>query len=192
MKPELHTPDFDAEKHEYDGGALPSVTQVLADAGLIDTTWYREGGAQRGKAVHLACQYLDEGDLDEATVDPAIIGYLEAYKRFKKECSIKPEWIEIPLGNGLYAGTPDRVMKTRPRVIWDLKTSTLQPFHKWQLAAYVHLLEDPFSYSRCGLYLSDSGRYTIKEFPKSEYLADLNVFLAALVIYNAKRMNGIK
>ena len=60
-----HPIQFDEAAHVYTvaGVERPSVTQILKDAGLIDTTWYTDEARQRGRAVHLAAQFLDEDDL---------------------------------------------------------------------------------------------------------------------------------
>ena len=174
---------------DYPAGLL-SVTEVLRLAGLIDTAWYTDAGRDRGTAVHLACQFLDEGDLDEGSVDPEISGYLDGYRKFKSDRGVAPEWIETPLFKAnLYAGTPDRVFVTRPRSLWDLKTGAPQGWHALQAAAYVHLLDDPCSYSRFGLYLKGDGSYSVREFPKGQYFSDLNVFLSALNLANWKRLH---
>jgi hypothetical protein len=184
---------FDPATHTYEGN-LPSVTQILAEAGLMRTDYCSQEDLDRGKAVHLACQYYDEADLDIDSVDPAIKGYLDAYVKWHRECGLKPDWIETPIRavrGQVYAGTPDRIMVVRPRSLLDIKTGQFQPWHPIQCAAYVNMLEDPWSYSRFGLYLRSNGTYSMPEFPKSEYAQDLNVFLSALNIVNWKRkING--
>ena len=182
------------ERQNWEGpmamAQLPRVTEILREAGLIDTTWFTERGANRGTAVHAACQFLDEGDLDLMTLDPQIEGYVRAYDAWRHDSGIMgAEWIECPRQDpmGLYRGTPDRVLVTRLRAVWDLKTGGYQTWVSLQLAAYVNMLPDPYSYSRYGLYLSANGTYTVKEFPKTEYAADLSVFLSALNIVNWKR-----
>ena len=180
----MRTVSFDPERHEYDGGTLVSVTTVIKAAGLMgqmpDDPFYM----QRGTAVHLVCQLHDEGDLDINTVDPQIMGYYAGYRAFLADHGYhcKPV-IETPIGNGSYAGTPDRILMDRPRAVYDIKSGAHIPCHALQLAAYVNLLEDPFSYSRYGLYLTEDGKYSIKEFPKAEYVSDLGVFLSALNVY---------
>jgi hypothetical protein len=182
---------FDPKTHQYEGGKLPSVTGILRAVNLVETAFGQSDEyLLRGRAVHFACQLWDEGDLDESSIDPAIRGYFDAYIKFKVDYGIEPSWIETPMKANLYAGTPDRIMTSRPRSLWDLKTGAPQAWHKLQSAAYVNLLEDPFSYSRFGLYLKPNGNYSIKEFPKSEYMADLNVFLSALNIVTWRKSNG--
>jgi hypothetical protein len=82
-----HPIQFDEAAHLYTvaGVERPSVTQILKDAGLIDTTWYTDEARERGRAVHFATQFLDEDDLDWDTVLPQYRGYVAAWERFKAE-----------------------------------------------------------------------------------------------------------
>jgi hypothetical protein len=185
--------ELDRETHTYSNG-LPSVTDILRSAGLIDASWFTPQAWMRGRAVHLACEYYDQGDLDEETIDPEIAGYLEAYKRYRA-CAGQAgnnEWIEIPRQDkmGTFAGTPDRVIAARPKGIIDIKTGAPQPWHRIQLAAYVSMMDDPFGYSRLGLYLRPDGSYKVREYPKSEYISDLSIFQAALTIHYWRQRNG--
>jgi len=177
---------LDQSTHTYKSG-LPSVTEILVDVGLAKTDFCKEEDMLRGTAVHLACQYYDEGDLDFDSLDPTIQGYVGSYMSFEVACGHKMEWIECPFNNGLYAGTPDRVCTDRPRVLIDLKTGLPQPWHKYQTAAYVNLFPDPYAYTRLGVYLQKDGSLAkVHEHPKSEYQRDLTIFLSALNVYNAK------
>lgn len=172
---------------------LPSVTQILKSAGMIDLQWFTEEARERGKAVHLACEYYDQEDLDLDSVDPRIQGYLKGYIKYRIVEGTDYEKIEIPHidKSGLYAGTPDRIIVVRPRALTDIKTGQPEEWHGVQLAAYLNMLDDPFSYSRFGLYLRNDGTYSLKEFPRADYVHDLNIFISALNIYNWKaRTNG--
>ena len=173
---------------------LPRVTEILKSAGLIDTAFMTEDGRERGSMVHLACQYMDEGDLDPESVDETLAGYLEAYRDFRQQQGDKAMWIELPLQDpkGLYRGTTDRVLTDRPRALYEIKTSVSCPWARYQTAAYVAMLPDPFSYSRYGVFLKPNGKYSIREYPKTEYVKDLNVFMAALAIFYAKQEMGKK
>jgi len=173
---------------------LPRVTNILKDGGLIDTRWFTDAVRNRGTAVHAACHYLDEGDLDESTVDPIVTPYLDAYKRFQKDIGGKDwDWIECPQQDplGRYRGTPDRILSCRPRALYDLKTGCHFAWHKYQTASYVNCLDDPFSYRRFALYLKKDGAYQVQEFPRSEYARDIAVFEAALTLWYAKREDKI-
>ena len=187
--------ELDRETHTYTPN-LPSVTEILKSVGLIETTFYTEEARRRGSAVHSACEYWDQGDLDEDSVDPAIAGYLQSYIKFRQVSGFQdPEWIEMPLMSkcGSYAGTPDRVLISRPRILLDIKTGPHQYWHKWQGALYLNMLDDPYSFSRFGIYLKPNGNLPrVHEFPKKEYAADLAIGLAAVTIYHAKLQNRIK
>jgi hypothetical protein len=165
---------------------LPRVTEILKSAGLIDVTWLTDEGRERGSFVHLACQYLDEGTLDEETVDPAIRGYLEAYKAWRQQWPI-PGWTWIECGHqdpmGLYRGTQDRILAQRPRLVLDIKTGCPVPATALQMAAYVNMLPDPYSYQRLALHLKPDGTFVVKEYPRENYAADLRVFMAAVQLY---------
>lgn len=174
--------------------SLPRVSAILKDAGLIDTRWFTDEVRDRGTAVHAACHYLDEGDLDETTIDPVVQPYLEAYKRFQRDASGHDwTWIECPQQDplGQYRGTPDRILCCRPRALWDLKTGCHFAWHKYQLASYVNMLDDPYSYRRFGLYLKKDATYQVREFPQTDYARDLDVFRAALTLWYAKREDKI-
>ena len=109
---------------------LPSVTEILKNAELIDANLHTEEPRQRGAAVHLACEYWDQGDLDEGSIDTAVAGYLQSYIKFRQARAAEIRWIEIPMMDkcGVYAGTPDEKRRGRKgeiagwegRIIWNL------------------------------------------------------------------------
>ena len=104
---------FDDETHTYfyKGADLPSVTQILSAEGFIDTRFYDDWSRDRGKQIHKATHYDDLGELDEDTLDPVIVPYLQAWRKFKTESGFVSNLIETPVINTLfgYAGTPDRM-----------------------------------------------------------------------------------
>lgn len=82
---------FDHDAHAYfvDGHLVPSTTQVLRDSGLIRLdgipSFILEAALKRGSAVHQLVHYLNENDLDWASVDPAYRGYLDGWQRYRDE-----------------------------------------------------------------------------------------------------------
>jgi hypothetical protein len=133
---------FDEVTHTYwlDGKKIPSVTEILKDAGWIDTTWYKQSGTDRGTAVHEATEFIDRGDLDvEDFKSEPWYGYIEAYMAFKRETGFEPVYIEEQLAHPewKYAGTLDRIGKIAGEVILlDIKTGAAANWHGIQLAAY--------------------------------------------------------
>jgi hypothetical protein len=182
---------FNSTRHEYrvNGVIVPSVTQVLSL--VTDATWFTDDCRWRGSAVHAACQYLDEGDLDWATVEPEHEGYVRAWERAVRECGFVWDGIEEELYHPQhqYAGRRDRRGRIgQSRVVVDLKTSaTLAPQTAMQLAAYVAPLESPRAYRRFAVRLKPDGTYTVKEYPVAEYGRDWNNFLVLLAAWRLRR-----
>lgn len=105
--------EFTADGHIYtlDGLILPSVTGILKAEGFIDDRFFDDYSRDRGTYVHLATHMDDMGDLDDDTVDPVIVPYLKAWRRFKKESGFVVDQSEISLACKVYhyAGTIDRI-----------------------------------------------------------------------------------
>lgn len=191
---------FDATTHSYtfEGIPVPSVTQVLAGVGLIDYSFLpaeaREEYLRRGTAVHLACQFADDGDLDEASIDPAVAGYLSAWQAFRHQTGFTSHLNEQRVFHKhyRYAGTPDRVGEIgQVPYILDLKSGYSPDWVPYQLAAYAGTFEQPMRYRRLSVALREDGSYKTFEFPCKEYVGDFHVFLAALTIFNLKRRQPI-
>ena len=105
--------DFQEEGHLYthEGRPLPSVTQILKAEGFIDARFFDDWSRDRGSMVHLATAYDDAGDLDEDSLDPALIPYVEAWRKFRRESGFVTEASEVAMRSRLYnfAGTIDTV-----------------------------------------------------------------------------------
>jgi len=139
---------FQEEGHIYtvDGKGVPSVTTIIKECGLINMTWFTDGAATRGKYVHRATELLDRDDLDETSLDPALIPYVEAYKRFKQDTGFCINDIEKIVYNATYGyiGTLDRTgifPNDKIRSLIDIKTGQPAKWHGVQLAAYALCLD---------------------------------------------------
>jgi CRISPR/Cas system-associated exonuclease Cas4 (RecB family) len=188
---------YNDERHEYraDGAIIPSVTQVLASEGFIDTTFMNEAGRDRGSMVHLANKYLLEDRLDENTLDPRIIPYVDGTRQFIADMDFKPQIIEKNMAHPvyLYGLTPDTVGTVRQfgdeLVLIDWKTGAKHPATVIQMAAYIEGLkangiEVKHVYI---IYLKDDGTY------KPELVKvtrkEINIFIYALTCMNWKNNN---
>ena len=176
---------FNNEGHIYtvDGKIIPSVTTIIKDCGLIDTTWFTEGATTRGTYVHQATELLDRDDLDEASLDPVLIPYVDAYRRFKQETGFVIDDIEKRVHNATYgyAGTLDRTgtfIGDKTKSIIDIKTGQPAKWHGVQLAAYALCYQEP--HNRYGVYLSNTGSYRLERYKNRQ---DTQVFLACLTVY---------
>jgi hypothetical protein len=189
---------FDPARHLYTvaGHPRPSVTQILTAAGLIDDAWYTIEARERGHAVHVACHYLDEGDLDPTWLETSpFAGYVRSYQRFLADIGFVCSSIEERLFHSAlgYCGTCDRTgyfgarPAAGPNVLLDLKTGGADPWHRVQLAAYAACQPEPGRFRRFNVYLRrDGSRAKLVERTPGMYLADWNVFQAAIVIANFK------
>jgi hypothetical protein len=196
---------FDESTHTYTLGGMiiPSVTQVLSSVGIVDYSrvppHVLAEAAERGTAIHRACRFLDENDLDESVLCPWIIPYLEAWKKFKLLHNPGFVLIERPLTaciNGMaFAGTPDRVgtMGDIPYII-EIKTGDESMERAWkvQTAAYAMLAPkrrtNPFQYRGASIQLFGDGTYR----KSGDYAdpKDAQIFLAALAIHVWKTNNS--
>lgn len=188
--------EFDSESHIYklEGTPIPSVTQVLAEAGLVDSRWFSEFSRWRGSAVHLACWFDDQNDLDESTVEPGLMGYVDAYRLFRDEYKFRPSTIEEPRYHPTFrfAGTVDRtgtIQDSAKLTILDLKSGVPLPVYRVQLAAYALLVDPlkPFECERMALYLGKDGKYKAVPHPTAQFHQDQSIFLSALSVVNWKR-----
>ena len=137
---------FEPIRHEYrmQGQVIPSVTQVLEGLHRFDMVpdAVLQAAQQRGTDVHLACQYLDEGDLDEEALPDSIAGYVEGWREFLADYRPRFAGIETRVFHPRlrYAGTADRfaAIAGEPWVI-DIKTAKhAHPVWGLQTAAYAH------------------------------------------------------
>ena len=192
---------FNREKHEYIdslGFPVPSVTQILAKAGLCDFSFVedetRRLAMQRGTSVHWMLQLQDEGLLDYRKVPLRLRPYRNAYMDWRIASGFVPDGIEVQFICYLgYAGTIDRtgsfpVTTMYPhgsRAVVDLKTGTgpVQDWVRFQLCLYgarMHPnLQVAKTWRRIGLALHPNGTYHVKEFPVSCWDYDFSVAIEA-------------
>lgn len=185
---------FQEEGHKYfwGGNQIPSVTQILKMAGLSNGV-VDEVAAMRGKMVHSACEFYDEGDLDEAQLDPLIVPYLEGWKQFRKDTGLKMELIEKKLYSYLgFAGTIDRFSRG---MLIDIKSGGVDWVTGLQLAGYEELIMCNFEefknyrIKKFTVQLTDEGKYKMTEY-KDRY--DNLVFKCALAVVTARLNHGGK
>ena len=172
------------------------VTALLAEAGLIDRTWFSEEGATRGTYVHQACHYYDMGWLDEEVLDPALVPYLQGWVKFLNDTGVKIIRSEERIDNERLGvtGQPDRIIEW-PSVgfaVVDIKSGSLSDWTAIQLAAYkLLLLQDGWDTAkplkRFSVNLPGDDTYKVKEYKDR---ADEGIFLAALAIHNWKANHG--
>lgn len=189
--------DFDPVEHRYRVGdrEFISVTQAMAEAGLIDTRWFTEDAAARGTYVHAAIQLHHEGDLAEDSLDPLLRPYFDAYLTFLTETGFQVDACEERLCDETlgYAGTldlrgrlPRKALRFPGIDIIDVKTGTVPAHVGPQTAAYARMLPRALGATRWrwALHLREDATYSLIPLEKR---TDEGVFLAALTVANFKR-----
>ncbi len=187
---------FDEVAHRYtlNGVAVPNITFVLEHCGFVDKRWFPPDAAQRGRAVHAACQFLIENDLDWSTVDPAILPRVQEFERFLDH--FKPRLIlaEKPLASKLYsfAGTPDLVLDLGGvMTVVDIKSGASGLAAKLQTAAQKILVEEAYPAvigkigKRFALELPADGKYQMVQHSD---MGDKVMFLNAVAMIH-RRLN---
>jgi hypothetical protein len=186
---------FDPAVHRYSLGGiqLPHVTRVLEHAGLVDYRFLganREVYLERGRLVHQATADYDQGCLVESSVPPEILGYLGAWRAFRRDYGFVPSLIEYRVCHRQlsYAGTLDRVGRIGDgtELLIDIKSGVAPSAVSVQLAAYAACLPHPRARLRRCVELHGDGTYRVIPYETSAYQRDFNAFLAALETFRAK------
>lgn len=170
---------FEPGPHRYtvNGRVVPSVTQVLEGAGLIDTKWFTPAHAQRGTDIHEYTTWIDKELLPMKYLSGhPYYPYLFAYMTFKIDYGFKPVEVEkiVVHHSGLWAGTVDREgyitsesqcrrleITPEDRIVLDIKTGTRQKWHDLQLEGYS--LTYPERPRKFCLYIKKDETYRFKE-----------------------------
>lgn len=192
--------EFNAEAHEYllDGQRVPSVTQVLdplLELWRVDPALL-ESAREFGSHVHMAVDLFNRGELDEASLDPALVPPLSGWKAFLRATGTEIVESEARVFHrgARYAGTldavglmPGRRGRGEVRALIDVKSGVLPFTVGPQTAAYESArrsLELPPCRRRlCVQLTSEPPFYRVHELTE---LSDLTMFLSALNVYRFK------
>lgn len=201
MRKELKFPkpllDEDTHTYSVNGVIYPSVSEIISP--LYDWSGipkpHIEYAAERGKAVHKACELHDKGTLDFSSVDASIMPYLSAWLDFKIDFDVEIILNETPLFNGQFCGTPDRIAtanirgKTQTCVIDVKSTAQIHRPVGVQLKAYEMLAKANGEHEadhRFAVRLQPDGRYFYHEFQAQDDAAE---FIALTTDYFWRRKN---
>lgn len=186
---------FDEATHTYrfGGNVVPGVTSILAPLTNFDRVppHVLQAAADFGKAVHKACELDDLQELDEAALDPALVPYLQAWRKFSADYAVEWQDIEDPIYHATlnYAGTPDRFGMVRGQfTVVDIKsTAQLYPSVGPQLSAYANAKGQPYAH-RLAVQLKADGTYVAKPYTDP---TDWPVFASLLTLRNWCARNSI-
>lgn len=189
---------FSAKEHKYTINGVPviSVTQLLAEEGIVDYSSIPvrilDAANKLGTAVHYATELDDKKKLDENSLDIDLYPYILAWRDFKSDFSIKAfRAIEKRLGSQIWGvgGTLDRVFKD---IIIEIKSSTtVLPGTSLQTAGYQILWEENSTVKikeRWCIQLKSDGTYRQYKYKDKK---DLSVF-KSLIQVNSWKMRNLK
>jgi hypothetical protein len=187
---------FDPVEHRYwlDDRPVPSVTQVLAGAGLVDYTFCREWARERGSLVHKAIAIELREGLDWTTVPEEFHPYISAELQAIADLGAEVVESEKLLFSRLHgcAGTLDRVVKVNGDFwLWDTKTGPIVPAYALQTAAYAQMFEEETGVRikrRYALRVNANGTYELIPFTDRQ---DIVNFHAALRVVQWKAQKGM-
>jgi hypothetical protein len=178
---------FDEATHVYRvrGAVVPGVTTILRP--LIDFSKIKpevlEAKRDLGQRVHQACQFDDEGDLDESSIEHDVAPYFSAWRKFLAESGARVVHNEQQVYEPTlcYAGTLDNVLELQgKRWLVDKKTSFAVPMSAGpQTAAYLRALGDSSVTHRGAVRLRPDGTYRFDQLHGSD---DWAVFLSCLTL----------
>ena len=189
---------FEESDHTYrwNGDLVPSVTQILRDMGLVDTTHLAESGRIRGAIVAMATEMVDRGqDVNYGTyanLVPAedLQGYVLAWLAWKRAARFKVTHIEERVYNDVhrYAGTLDRrgLLAGDVKAVVDIKTGAAMPAYPLQTAAYAASLIE--HHRRFAVTLRSDGTFRVAE---HQDRTDLSHFRAAASLWHWKQEHGL-
>lgn len=191
--------EFDSATHIFTQGGIvkPSVTFVLASAGICDFSFVEQGILERtkirGKSVHWLLELEDQGALNYRRVPRPLRGYRKAYIDWKKRSQFFPVLIEKKFVSHYgYAGIVDRAgtFPVTPMfiggstAILDFKTGGIADWVRYQLAAYAVGIEPNFSVARTirrvALALNADGTAMVREFEQRTFDSDFAKFYDAM------------
>lgn len=199
---------FEEVTHTYTlkGIVLPSVTQIIRDNRLSSDFSFvsaanMEMARQLGQAVHIATHYNDEGTLDDATVDPVVLPYLNAWRQFVTDRGIEFVALEQRVADPVYqfCGTVDRIgrlvtARNAGEIVIDLKTGNpAAAGAHYQTAAYAHLVRDLPSVTRIAarwsvqLHPERAVPYSVTPYMKN---TDWRIFRSALELTHERSAQG--
>lgn len=186
---------FFEETHQYliDDVEYPSVSTVLnffMDHSRVPKS-VLEFKRQVGRATHKAIELMERGELDESTVDDAIVPYLESWVRFKAAKPLRVIASEqiVYHPKHRYAGRLDFNIEflDKPGEYWQIDAKcvyAMVPATALQTAGYSEAwneTNDPKLTRRAGLQLKADG--SMAELYPYKDKSDFNVFLNCLNAY---------
>lgn len=192
----LSKPVLDSRSHVYmvDGVRKPSVTDILADAGITNTAFIPDEARDRGTRVHrIIAQIEKDGASPLLGEYPELAGYIDAYLDWRESAELgRPQFVEQSFYRPDldYCGTPDQVWTALHYTIVDFKSGSETAADAVQLTGYTGLLSwqtlvPDKEWRKISVYLRKDGTYA------TEQRGHASIWLSAALLCNWKRQQGV-
>lgn len=175
----------DGHVYKFKGVVVPSVTAVLQQLQYLQgIPWdVLQAAAEFGTHVHQACHLYNQNDLDESSLDPALVPYLNQYKRFLHDTGFIVQGSEILVYNEIarYAGQLDFTGNFRGTTwVVDIKSGVVPSTVGAQVAAYQAALPVAARPKRraCLQLMIDDYKFI-----EQKDVSDISLFISALNCY---------
>jgi len=184
----MHEFTFDPEGHVYkvNGVSLPSVTSVLP----YNYRGNNEAAMLKGTYVHDMCRLYLEDNLDEESLDPALIPYLDAFKKFLNDSKgmgitgvfdiksgAKTPCVELQVSAYIELANNGVPMEA-PKAMPVLEMPFYSPIHNFAGTPDIIIIDRKPATEGFALYLKDNGRYNLS--PIKDIRRNLETFLCFL------------
>lgn len=184
----------DLHEYRYDGKVIPSVTQIIKEAGLSDFGMVNPDLLLRainfGKAVHKVIELDFKRTLDLESIDANIAPYLSAWDKFVKDFQYKPSCFEFRSMNEVlrigYCIDSVGVIGEHSAMV-DVKTGSPKPADIIQVCAYGKV----YPSDRLLIVYLDEYEYKVYEIKRAERKKGEQIFIACLTVYNFKKTKGL-
>lgn len=158
--------------HDEKGRPYVRVSTVLKEFGFIDGQYFDDDSRTRGTAVHKAIEFRFKGTLNRQSLDPQLIGWVDAVDLFMAEKKFEPKLLETNVSHRHYffAGRLDvfGYLDGAPALI-DIKSGAAGKAAKLQTGAYALCIQASMNghrkIPRYALELKENGKYVIQPFP---------------------------
>ena len=185
---------------------MPSVTQIVdvitaSERNAISPAVLAQA-ARRGTLVHEYTESIDYGiPLEEIEIEPELLGYVQAWLRFKRDWLFTPLHIEKPLYSvtGGYAGRIDRIGTTNGCLTMvDIKSiASFDRLAKIALSCQLHgydrlcvdNLMPPIGFLY-GVQLKKDGTYTVHDADKIQEKYKFDAWLTFRDALSIKKLIG--
>ena len=183
---------FDPNGHIYkvNGVIVPSVTQVIAAAGLSDFSSVPasvlDAAIQFGNALHKAIELKCKGTLDEESVAEELKPYIAQWDQFCMDFTFFTGQQEYRAYNdAMRVGyCIDHIGHlTDDTALVDVKSGSPKPADVIQMCAYGYL----YPAKRILLLYLEKDRYKVIEIKGADRRRGVNIFIAALQLYNFRK-----